>query len=114
MTNYPDTVFYHRLKKDQRGWSKAALINKRRQLGLCVYYDATYLPNFIQWKFLEEGHYVTGLEPANCLVEGRSVEKKKGTLFYLNPGESQEIHIEIGLLTSIKAIEEIQSELENF
>jgi len=21
MTNYPDTVFYHRLKKDQRGWS---------------------------------------------------------------------------------------------
>ena len=40
MTNYPDTVFYHRLKKDQRGWSKAALINKKRQLGLCIYYDA--------------------------------------------------------------------------
>jgi len=47
-------------------------------------------------------------------VEGRSVEKKKGTLFYLNPGESREIHIEIGLLTSIKEIEEVQSELKNF
>jgi len=114
IVNYPDTVFYHNLKKDQKGWTKAALINKKRQLGLYVYYDATYLPNFIQWKFLEDGHYVTGLEPSNCLVEGRSVEREKGTLFYLNPGESREIHIEIGLLTSIKAIEEIQSELGNF
>jgi len=69
IANYPDTVFYHNLKKDQKGWSKVALINKKRQLGIYVYYDATYLPNFIQWKFLEDGHYVTGLEPANCLVE---------------------------------------------
>ena len=57
---------------------------------------------------------MSGLEPANCLVEGRSVEREKGTLFYLNPGESREIHIEIGLFTSIKTIEEIQSELGNF
>ena len=111
--NYPDTVFYHQLKIDTTGWSRVALVNPARNLGISVYYDAGHLPHFIQWKFLEMGNYVTGLEPANCLVDGRSEERKQRSLVYLEPGEKQVIQLEIGLLTSSDELDQEIKNIEN-
>ena len=112
--NYPDTVFYHQLKTDATGWSRAALINSEKNLGTYIYYDSRYLPDFIQWKFLEMGNYVTGMEPSNCLLEGRSKERKQRSLVYLEPGEKQVIQLEIGVLISSDDIEKEIKNIENF
>jgi hypothetical protein len=56
------------------------------------------------------GNYVTGLEPSNCLLEGRSKERKQRSLVYLEPGEKQVIQLEIGLLISS---EDLQQEIKN-
>jgi hypothetical protein len=39
--------------------------------------------------------YVLGLEPANCLVEGRHKERERGTLQFIQPGEKKDFRIEI-------------------
>lgn len=97
---YPDTVFYHKPLPDENGWCKAGLANMRIDKGVYVYYKHRNLPNFIQWKYTNEGSYVTGLEPANCLVDGRAKERERGNLIYLQPGEEKEYLLEIGILTS--------------
>ena len=52
-----------------------------------------------------EGDYVVGMEPANCLVEGREVDRAVGRLQFLEPGESRPYHLEIGVLASAGEIE---------
>jgi hypothetical protein len=49
----------------------------------------------VEWKMMGEGAYVVGLEPANCHVEGRCVERERGTLQILEPGESRRYRLEI-------------------
>jgi hypothetical protein len=40
-------------------------------------------------------NYVLGIEPANCQVGGRSQERARGALQFLQPGEQREFHVEI-------------------
>ena len=63
------------------------------------------LDHFTEWKMNNLGTYVVGLEPANCLVEGRDVDRAAGRLQFLEPGESREVHLEIGVLASAQEIE---------
>lgn len=68
--------------------------------GVCVRlrFDLAELPCFSQWKLMESGSYVLGLEPGNCTPDGRDVLRQSGRLRFLAPGEtaSQTIQIEIG------------------
>jgi hypothetical protein len=59
-----------------------------------------------------EGTYVVGMEPANCLVEGRDKERESGTLQFLQPGEKREYELEIGVLKSTDAIEKLEARLQ--
>ncbi len=59
-----------------------------------------------------EGTYVVGMEPANCLVEGRDELRKKGTLEFLQPGEKKEFELEIGVLNGKEAIDRFKAEVE--
>jgi hypothetical protein len=47
------------------------------------------LPRLVQWYMPGAGVHVLGIEPANCYVEGRAVERARGTLEMLEPGESR-------------------------
>jgi hypothetical protein len=53
------------------------------------------LPRLVQWKMPGEGIHVLGLEPANCYVEGRAAERRRGTLETLAPGESRKYELEL-------------------
>jgi hypothetical protein len=92
---YAEQVFYHDLPADKNGWSSIRLINPSRKLELRVRSQKATLPKFLQWKMMGEGTYVLGLEPANCGVGGRSLERAHGTLQILQPGEVREFHVEI-------------------
>ncbi len=112
--DYPDTVYYHQLVPDKAGYCQVALINDNLDIGLYLRYKQDNLPNLIQWKFTGEGNYVAGLEPANCLVEGRDKERRNGTLVELSIGEKREYEVEVGLLTSKEEISNYKNSLENF
>ena len=41
-----------------------------------------------------ERDYVLGLEPGNCLPDGRDVMREKGLLEFIDPGNEKTHHIE--------------------
>jgi hypothetical protein len=90
---YDEQVFYHDVRADRNGDAHAMLVNRELALGLHVCYRRHELPRLVQWKMLLRGYYVLGIEPANCLVEGRARERERGTLRFLEPGE--EVHHEL-------------------
>lgn len=55
------------------------------------------LPNLVQWKMPGSGTHVLGIEPANCHVGGRKEERERGTLVYLEPGETVKYEIRLNL-----------------
>jgi len=99
---FKEKVYYHKMKPDQKGNVCAAIINKKfnngEGLGVYVKYSIKELPYFIEWKMMNEGTYVVGMEPSNCLVEGRNKERKEKRLKFLKPGEIKEYHLEIGVI----------------
>ena len=110
MAGYKEQVFYHDLIAEDNGFASAVLENRKLGLGLFVRYRQEELPKFIQWKMAAEGEYVLGFEPANCLVEGRAKERERGTLQFLEPGETREFLVHIGVLDGIPQIDQFKSE----
>lgn len=90
--DFKEQVFYLDLKDPE---PNIELQNLNINLSLTIKYSKKELSQFILWKMLGEGTYVLGLEPANCLVEGRDKERKRGTLQFLEPGEEKNITLEI-------------------
>ena len=111
---FKERCYYHDMATDPEGNVYTALINKNMpdggQFGFYVKYNKNELPQFTQWKMNGTQEYVVGMEPANCRVEGRNLERERGTLQFLEPGESREYHLEIGVLTNandVKWVEDI-------
>jgi len=113
---YREKVYYHDLQPDAQGYVTVAVVNPQHNngqgLGVYVRYKKEQLPQLIQWKMMDKRTYVVGLEPANCLVEGRDKERERGTLQFLAPGESQRFQMEIGVLPSLDAIQKLEKSLE--
>jgi hypothetical protein len=110
ISGYKEQVFYHELIADNNGFASAMLANRKLGVGAFVQYRKKELPRFIQWKMVAEGEYVLGFEPANCLVEGRAKEREQGTLQFLEPGESREFLVRIGVLDGSATIDQFKKE----
>ncbi len=112
---YQEQVFYHDLAADASGYATVILANRAynggQGLGAYLRYRQAELPRLIQWKMVGPGTYVTGLEPANASVEGRDVERARGTLQFLEPGEQREYLLEIGVLANNAEIDALAATL---
>ncbi len=101
---YQEQCFYHDMAADADGFVTVILANRAfgggQGLGMYLRYRQAELPIFTQWKMVCAGTYVAGLEPANCRVEGRPKDCAEGLLQFLEPGESRETLLEIGVLGS--------------
>ena len=102
---YAEQVFYLDLAADADGMTSVALVNMELGFGVYERFNLRQLPRFIQWKQMGEGFYVLGLEPGNCYVEGRAKERQRGTLQSIEPGETREFSLEIGVLEGKEEIE---------
>ncbi|MCX6378635.1 MAG: DUF4432 family protein [Armatimonadetes bacterium] len=107
---YRETVYFHELAKDKEGKVTAAVVDHEtdsgsgKGFGVYCKYSPEQLPRFIEWKMMDSGTYVVGMEPANCLVMGRPNERRAGTLKVLQPGEVRSYDVEIGVLAGAEAI----------
>jgi galactose mutarotase-like enzyme len=105
--NQTERVYFHEMNRNSDGWATAVLVRDRNHLdfGIRLGYDATTLPQFVQWKMTGENHFVLGLEPGNCRTLGRSAERQRGTLQSLQPGEQRKFRIEFEVLDTAQAVE---------
>jgi hypothetical protein len=97
---YAEQVFFHRMRVDQDGLVRVALINDALHLGLQLRYRQHELPEFTQWKQMGWGTYVLGTEPGNCRSEGRAAAHQRGALVYLSPGEEVNYQVELRVLVN--------------
>lgn len=86
---YEEMCYYHKLT----GKAEVSIVNSDIKKGLTISYDTSELPYFVEWKMMGEYDYVMGLEPGNCLPDGRDVMRKNGILEFLEPGESKTHHV---------------------
>jgi hypothetical protein len=114
---FKEQVFVHTPVACTDGRAAAALINHDLQggegLGLAVRFDPAQLPAMMQWRMLGQGTYVMAVEPANCpTIEGRKVAEERGTLPFLEPGESRRYALEFQVLTSRTKIDALVREIQ--
>jgi len=109
VTGYSEQCFFHDIEADSEGFSRIAIVNpafdQGRGIGIAVKFNKDSLPNLVQWKMMGTDEYVCGIEPANSWVRGRSVERKEGTLRFIEPGQKVKYHIEFDILASNKDID---------
>jgi len=109
--NQVEWVYYHDLATDSDNNTSVAVANRdfngSQGFGAYLKFNKKQLPEFIQWKMPGEGDYVTGMEPANCRVEGRVKDRTEGRLVVLQPGESCSYSLEIGVLACNEEIDKI-------
>jgi len=96
--NYSERVYYHQLK----GEPEVEIVNPRfpvhqgtAPVKVSLNWSADTLPKLVQWKMPGAGTHVLGVEPSNCWVDGRREERERGTLVYLEPGETMKYEISL-------------------
>ena len=111
-SGYRERVYYHEQANgagssaNRRGEGKAEVVitnpsfpsfDAKGRVGIEVHlaWNAGTLPRLVEWKMPGEQTYVLGVEPSNCHVEGRVVERQRGTLVTLQPGESAAYELEL-------------------
>lgn len=108
---YHEKAYFHELAAGPDGRTATAIVNRRLGFGVYVRYRLAELPYYSQWKMMGQRNYVVGMEPANCLPLGRTVEREAGRLQYLALREEREYTLEIGALTSGAEIDAFVAEV---
>ena len=96
--HFKEQVFYHNVASEPDGSTAAGVINEKLGFGLYIKYNKHQLSNLTHWKSMMSGDYVLGIEPANCLCNGRLDEKQRDTLKRIAPFEAYSFDLEIGIL----------------
>ena len=113
---FKERVYYHDVVEDEQGYVYSALVNKSfnngQGFGLYVKYIKEQLPVLVEWKMNGQGVYVVGMEPATNWANGRSIERKEGRLKYLEAGQSQTYNLEIGVLSGVEEIAELEDKIQ--
>jgi len=101
-----ERVYFHQMQPDSAGRVTVVLVSDsdKPEFGISLSYDGNALPQFVQWKMTGTNHFVLGLEPANCKIMGRNVERQQGTLQILAPGERCEFLLELSVLEGAEQV----------
>jgi hypothetical protein len=99
---FQERVYYHENLVTDRGRAAVTICNPRfplpggeHPLTVRLAWDTGTLPRLVEWKMPGAGAHVLGIEPANCHVEGRAAERRRGALVTLEPGETRAYHLEL-------------------
>jgi Domain of unknown function (DUF4432) len=96
---YAEQVFFHQVEPSEKQVS-AAIVNKALGVGVEVVFDARTLNFLTEWKQMGYADYTLGIEPGNCLPEGRVGARRAGRLRMLPPGETDTFHIGFRVTTT--------------
>ena len=105
--NYEERCYRLRFYPDESGFVHVGLLNSGASGGLGVHlrYRREQLPYMVEWKMLQRGVYVVGLEPANCAMAPRDKLRASGELPMLEAGDSRSFEVEVGVLEGSEELE---------
>jgi len=88
------------------GQVRVALVNPNLGDGgqaVYVQYNRNQLPAYLEWRMMGEGQYAVGMEPCTNSF-GRQQVRERGQLTVLEPGETRNYELEIGVLSGREEI----------
>lgn len=71
-----------------KGPATCAIWNAKLSLGVAIDYDTVQFPRLGQWLHWGRGEYVAALEPMTGGVEGRHIDRQRGWLRTIEPGQT--------------------------
>jgi hypothetical protein len=97
---FEEMNFLYSMAADERGYTRAALINRGLAggLGLGLRYHSASLPYLNEWKMLADVDYVVGIEPVNAKIATRAALRAEDRLPMIAPRETCEMDLEISVL----------------
>ncbi len=98
---YAEQVFFHQVEPSEKPVA-ASIVNKKLGLGVEVLFDSRTLTYLTEWKMMGYADYTIGIEPGNCLPEGRVGARKANRLRMLPPGEADQFTIGFRVLPGLK------------
>ncbi len=110
--DYRPRVLSHYPVADAEGYASVALINESLDpgpLAVTLRFRVDSFPFLMEWKLLDRGDYVVGIEPNNAGILDRADARAAGDLRVLEPGESVTYENEIGVLDGSGEIDEYRA-----
>ena len=111
---YGERCYFHKLKTNSKGQTKVAVINDKLELAVVFTYYPEQLPEFTEWKMLNEGEYVLGIEPGKSRPIGHERAKKEGGIQTLASGERCEVDVTIEIVDGKAKINKLEKEIKSF
>jgi hypothetical protein len=110
---FAEQVYAIKPLADGSGRTHVLLRNKAGDLGASMRFDTHELPFLTLWKSTaaREDGYVVGIEPGTNFPNNRGVERKRGRVSSLSPGQSYFMTIEYALHDGAGAVEEAAREV---
>lgn len=108
---FQEQIYAHSLIADTNGNTCVALINEKLAIGAVIRYNVAKLPTMAQWKMLEQGEYVLGIEPCNFRGNNRAKACESGSTVILEPGGTETYTIEINILDHYEQIISLKHEI---
>ena len=109
---YAERCYFHQVKADKNGNTRVAVINDELEIAVVFTYRPEQLNCLTEWKMLNEGEYVLGIEPGTANPIGREKTEKEGKLKTLESGESHEVDITIEIVDGKEKIEKVEKEIK--
>ncbi len=111
---YGETVYCMELNAGSDGRTTVMLQNRAADRGVSMSYNVDSLPFFTLWKNTDMGEkgYVTGLEPGSGYPYNRSVERERGRVKTIGPGQSKKFLVEVGVLTDAAGVKKADAAIK--
>jgi hypothetical protein len=111
--SWSEVNYLHSMAADKKGYARAALVNRSLNggLGLSLSFRTQSIPYLSEWKMLNEGDYVVGMEPVNTKISNRGELRAAGRLPTLAAGEVREMDLEFGVLEGKAEIDAFAAEV---
>lgn len=85
---------------------RVGMFNNKEKIGFTLSFDGKELERFLQWRYLNKGEYVVGLEPATNYAGGKKNERETDRILKLNPGETKHHRLQFDFYDSREAFDE--------
>lgn len=111
---FDEEVFNCEMHANAEGKTLAALVNASGELGVALRYSPADLPAFSLWKNTdtERQGYVTGLEPGTNFPYNRNIEKAKGRLKQVGPGETRSFRVDFQFMANTSEVGAVLDEIK--
>ncbi len=103
--NMQEQVFFHHLRHTD---FLTDIALTQDDFGVALQWDTRHLPCFTQWKNTRQGIYVSGIEPGNCIPEGKNAARRADRLDMVNAGDGRTFGWTLRILESAVAVQAAQ------